>query len=376
MIDITMSKYVLLELLDKAASVVPTRDSVPVLKNYLVEVNHDKKTLRVAATDLTLTLVVSTDLVDISSEETGIERAVFPAKRFFDMVRQSVDGEVHVRVDEQTATIESGNTAWVMPLSDPDEYPDIPEQDDAEVFEVSRNGLLTGLSAVRGAAASPTDVTRAAMMLVDVSGGRMRAADGVRFHQIEVGEGVPDMQIPIHAVDDLIRLLKSSEYDTVKVGTSDDALHFFIGEDFFVAQKMTSTFPDIDNLLLKPAMTNQWKLTVDREELISAVKRVRITADETTSAVSLDIAKGTVVVMSKDKGGSHTREALDAGWESPDLTLTVNHAHLLDLLMMTQAKSCEFWLAAGEKTRPAAVRLLDKDAGITGILTQLRTDFL
>lgn len=374
--NITLSKYVLLELLDKAASVVPSRDSVPVLKNYLVETRPDKNRLRVSATDMSLSLVVQTDLVMFTDHAAPTERAVFPAKRFFDMVRQSADGDIHIEVADQTAAITSGRTQWVLPLANPDEYPDLPEHLDAELTPVPRDGLLTGLQTVRGAAASTQDVTRAHMMLVDVEGGRMRAGDGVRFHQIEVGDGYPDMQIPVHAVDDLIRLLKACESATVEVGSTDDALLFFIGEDFFVAQKMTSKFPDIDAMLLQPALANDWKLTVDRAELIAAVKRVRITADESTSAVSLVLTKDVALVLSKDKTGSHTREALDAGWTSPDLTITVNHVHLLDLLMMVQSKSCEFWLAPGEKTRPAAVRLLDEDAKITGILTQLRTDFL
>ena len=373
---ITLSKYVLLELLDKAASVVPTRDSVPVLKNYLLETRPDKNRLRVTATDMSLSLVVQTDLLTFPNLDEPGERAVFPAKRFLDMVKQSADGDISIEILDQTASILSGRTQWVLPLANPTEYPDIPEHLDADLTHVSRTGLLDGLSAVRGAAASTHDVTRAHMMLVDVSGGRMRAGDGVRFHQIEVGDGYPDMQIPVHAVDDLVRLLKTCEDTTVAVGATDDALLFFIGEDFFVAQKMTSKFPDIDTMLLKPALTNNWKLTVDRDELISAVKRVRITADDSTSAVSLAITEGSVVVMSKDKSGSHTREALDAGWKSPPLTITVNHVHLLDLLNMAQAKSCEFWLAAGEKTRPAPVRLRDESAKITGILTQLRTDFL
>lgn len=374
--NVTLSKYVLLELLDKASSVVPTRDSVPVLKNFLVETNPDKNRLRVTATDMALSLVVTTDLVLFPDNLATPERAVFPAKRFFDMVKQSADGDINIDVKDQIAAITSGRTQWVLPLADPDEYPQLPEHLDATLTNVSREGLLTGLQAVRGAAASTQDVTRAHMMLVDVSGGRMRAGDGVRFHQIEVGDGYPDMQIPVHAVDDLVRLLKSCESTTVEVGSTEDSLLFFIGEDFFVAQKMTSKFPDIDAMLLEPAQANDWKLTVDRAELIAAVKRVRITADESTSAVQLVLTKDLATVTSKDKSGSHTREALDAGWSSPNLTITVNHNHLLDLLSMAQAKSCEFWLAPGEKTRPAPVRLTDTEAKMTGILSQLRTDFL
>ena len=372
---IVLKKFVLLELLEKAASVVPSRDAVPVLKNYLFEVYPN--VLHVSATDMALSLLATTDLVEVTlGDDMPMERAVFPAKRLLELVRQSSDGDVTITVGEDSmAVIDAGRAQWLLPLADPDEYPDIELPKESKNVQVPVAGLLAGLQAVRGAAVSQ-DVTRAHMMLVDVSKGRMRAADGVRFHQIEVGDNFPDMQIPIHAVDDLIRLLKTTEYKHLAIAQTEDAIYFYVGEDVFVTQKMTTKFPNIDEMLLKPAMENKWRLTIDRDQLAQAIKRVRVAADENTSAVYLDLTDDSVLVSAKDKMGNYAREEVDAGWKETKATLILNHAHLLDLLSMNSTKSCEFWLGPGEKSKPSAVRLRDEDAGVTGILTQLRSDFL
>jgi len=361
-------KFVLQALLDKASSVLPSRDVMQVLKNFQVEVAPG--ILRVVATDLELSVLAVTEMVNVTKAGT----AVFPGKRLIELVREADDSDIIFDVVDGQASIRVGRTSWNLMLQDGSEYPPLADTDDAVLHEIDRGKFLGALQSVRYAAA--TDTVRPSLMLIDVSNGKMRAADGTRYQQVDVGNFPMDLQIPIGAVDDLIKLLRSTDQNTLQVGETESALVFAIGADLFIAQKLNALFPDVDELLLKPALGNDQELHVDRDEFMAAIKRVRVTADTETSAIILALSAGKMTVKSRDKFGNWASETLDVFWDSPDREVAVNHSYMMDMLTMTDAKSCRFFLGADSKTRKSPVLLKDDEAASLGVLNQMRVEFL
>lgn len=362
-------KFVLQALLDKARAVLPSRDVMPVLKNFQLEVSEGS--MRVVATDLELSVVSTTQMVVVNQPDV----AVFPGKRLYDIVNEAEDGDLELVVRDGRAHIAVGRTTWDLMLMDGSEYPPLPDIDEVDLFEVDRGKFLGSLAAVRYAAA--TDTVRPSLMMIDVSDGKMRAADGVRFQQADLGQALPlDFQIPIAAVDDLAKLLRSTDQNMLQIGETDNHLVFRIAGDIFIANKLTVAFPDVEEILLKPALANNEKLYVDRNDLLAAIKRVRITADNETNAIVLAIARGLIIVRSKDKYGNQASEPIDAQWELPPREIAVNHEYLSQMLAMADMKSCQFLLGPSTKTRPCPLLLRDDESGTLGVLNQLRADWI
>lgn len=361
-------KFALQHLLEKAASVVPTRDLLPVLKNFMVVAQPGL--IRVAATDLELSVVAVSEMVSVE----GAGSAVFPAKRLLEIVREAEDGELEINVDHGEAHIAVGRTSWTLKLMPSDEYPPLPDADDIEFTTIDRGKFIGSINSVKYAAA--TETVRPSLMLIDVTNGQMRASDGVRFQQVKVEPNIPDIQIPINAVDDLLKILRTTESNEVELGEDDNSLVFRVAGDIFVAQKLTAIFPDVDSQLVKPALLNDQKLNVDREDLVAAIKRVRITADPETSAIVLELGKNKLTVRSKDKYGSTATEELDVFWEGPERQVAFNHVHLIQMLDMLDLKSCPFFLGTDTKTRPTPLLIRDDSNGLIGVLNQLRVDWL
>lgn len=376
-------KFVLQALLEKAASVVPSKDIMPVLKNYLIEVSPPTSAsagrIRVVATDLELSVIAQTQMVTTAVPGS----AVFPAGKALAILRAAEDGEAQVTVHGTLARLVIGPTTWDLRLQSGDEYPEMPEVTDIEVVELDRVRFLGALHSVRYAAA--TDTVRPSLMMLDIKpNGRVTACDGVRFQQApvpgwpsEVG-GVPfEVQIPIGAVEDLIKLLRSTDLPTVGVGASDNHLLFRVGEDYFIANKLMAQFPDVEELLLRPALVNNKDtLTCDRGELLDAVRRVRINADQETSALVLDVADGQITVRTRDKYGNTAAEVIPAGWSKPARQLVVNHGYLTDMLAMADAKTCTFRLGEDTKSRKSYVMLTDPETGSVGLVGQMRADWV
>ncbi len=362
----TTKRFTFEGLLAKAISVVPTKDLMPVLKNFLVKVEEGK--LTVVATDIELTVVAETSVVDV--KETGT--VYLRAKALMSIVKEAEEGDLVFTTTDKGVTISVGRASWTLQTMDGDDYPEIPDVASIELHTVNREKFVKGISAVKVAASQ--DPNRVSFMLVAVSkDGRFRASDAVRLHQIETEEAVGfDFELPSRSVDDLLRMLRSTDLKTIDVGENDEILLFRIGNENLIISKADVTMPDIDSLILKPALANDEEMWVGREELISAIRRVRVTADDTTNAVMLHLKDDVLTVSAQDGFNNVSSETLDVKWGYSERTAVVNHSHFMDLLRSTPANSVQILFGPDQKNRPFPVYLKDEENGISAIISQLR----
>jgi DNA polymerase III sliding clamp (beta) subunit (PCNA family) len=369
-LKVSLKKFVLQSLLDKASSVLPSRDIMPVLKNFQVEVTDDL--IRVVSTDLELSVIAESMLV--ATETPG--SAVFPGKKLIDIVKEADDGDLVIDVIDGTANIAVGRASWQLRLMDGTDYPDIPRTEEVEFHDVDRGKFLGALNAVRYAAAK--DTVRANLMMISIRDGKMRAADGARFQQVDVPYFPMDMDIPIGAIPDLTKLLRQGDADIVGIGQTIDHLVFQVGTDVFIANKLVQDFPDLERILLRPALGNTERLQVDRSDLLAAIRRVRVTADENTSAIVLDLATNRLILRSRDRFGNTAEEEVNASWTERDREVAVNHTFLTEMLEGTDVKSCQIFFGPDSKSRKSPILLKDDSGDVqsVGVLQQMRMDHI
>lgn len=367
---LTMRRHVLQVLLDKAGTVVPAHDVMPVLKNFLVQADPDR--LKIIATDLELSMIATTPLVTVHTPGT----CVLPAKKLQAIVREAKDGEVTIRVTGTTAAIQIGPTSWSLKLAGGDDYPPMPAVADIEFTAVDRTALHGALSAVKYAASR--DPNRASLNMVDIKQGRLIATDGSRFQQALLAWFPVDLRIPIAAVDDLLRLLKITDLDTIQVGQTDNHLIFRFATDVFIVSKLIAQFPDMEQALLKPAMDNKHHLSVDRKDLIAAIKRVRVNADIESSALALIITDGQICVQARDKYGNQAHEYVDAQYDGTgeERTIVINHRFLTDMLKDFTGDIATFRLGDDTRTRKSMLLLEDTALGSVGVVQQMNADWV
>lgn len=380
-LKLSTKKMIFEMLCDKAEVVIPSRDTLPVLKNFQIEASESG--VKVLATDMELSVIASTSVVTV--ERPG--SVVLPAKKLRDILREGSDDELVLEVEDKTASLQIGRASWeLVLLQDSSDYPELPDVFGPRGHEtmfhtIERDRFLSALQSVRYAAA--TAATRQNLMMVDVSPdpetgkGRLTACDGVRFQRAGLGVEFPvELQIPIGAVEDLVKLLRSTDVATIAIGNTEHRIVFKVGHDIFIANKLMAQFPDIEGLLLRPALQNKHELMVDREEFEHAVKRVRINADPETSAIALELSDNRITLISKDVHGNRATEMVEAAWSSGERLICVNHAFLTDMLRMYDGPSCHFMLGDDIKTRKSTVMLRDDEAETVGIISQMRSDWI
>lgn len=374
------TKFVIRALLEKALVVLPTRDIAgSVLKNYQIEVqNTDPPRLQIAATDLDLWAIASTPLVTVKTPGSF----VLPGTKLNEIADSADEGDFSVSAKNGVCTISVKRTKWELRMPDASDYPPFPEAEDIKFYSVDRAKFVSALGSVRRAVS--TEALRPNLMRVDIvspngkgDAGRMRASDSVRYHEVSLPEWPKglDTHIPTSAADVLLKLLRTTQVATIEIGDADVQVVFRIGGDVFVASKLNGDFPDVDSMIVAPAMSNRDRLSVAREDLDRAIRRVRVTADDKTSAVALTLSSDKVEVSSQDKNGNTAVEELDASWTSTDRTVAFNHKHLTDMIRSVDSPTCEFLLGKDSARRKSPLLLNDESSGTIVVLNQQRLDW-
>lgn len=365
---VTSKTFVLRGLIDKASSVLPRGSTATdVLRNLLIEATEDG--LRMIATDLELTVLATTAIATVG--EPG--RVLVSGKKLAAIAAQAKDTDVTFEVTGGELSIHAPPTRWSLRTVDDTTYPALPSFTEEDFAEVERDSFVTALSSV--AKAASTDTVRANLMLVDITDGRFRAADGARFQQVTAAFPI-DIQIPVHAVSELLRLLRGTEATTFRVMETDDHLVFGVGDDVFLVNRLLVQFPNVDQVLLKPAMANDKELWVDRDDLVAAIKRVRVTADEDTGGVVLGLTTDRLTIRCSDRYGNASTEALIVRWNGSPREVAFQHEHLIDLVQSAPERSMRLWFGEDTKTQKSPVLLRDEATGLIAILNQIRREYV
>lgn len=360
--------FVLKALLERAITVVPTRDVMPVLKCFQLHV--DPHRLRVVASDMEHTLVATTAMVSV--ETPGV--AVFPARKLLDIVKTAEDGTAQVTVTGTTAQVSIGRASWTLKLQGGDDYPAIPAIEEAEFTTVGRDVFLDALTAVRYAASR--DPNRASLNIVGITDGKLTASDGSRIQQIKISDFPINLRIPISAVDDLMRLLKTTDVETLDVGHSELKIIFRFASDVFIISKFFANFPDMEAQMLRPALENKHSLDVDKGDLVAAIKRVRINADPESSAIALALTRNELTISAVDKFGNTAAETVFCTYTGAPHTVVLNHRYLSDMIATYGNATCQFKLGDDTRTRRAPLLLRNAETGSTGACQQMNADWL
>jgi DNA polymerase III sliding clamp (beta) subunit (PCNA family) len=382
-VTFTMQRQWLAQLADWAVTAVPSgTPTLPVNGCFRVDVEPERIT--VAATDQQLTVFATTQVVEVKNAGT----VFLPAKRLRELLAAAPEGDVTIAVKGLAAKVTAGSASWALRLFPAGGYLGLPDLSGAEFAEVGREGLLKALQAVRHAVGKDLGRPSYTQVRIAQSGGCMAAmaADSSQFARARL-PGFPfPLSIPLTVLDDLTKLLAKGQDDQVEVAETDTLVVFRVGYVTLAAARSGSEFPD-PAVLLRPVADDDRRLVVDKADLVGALRRVRVNADQNTSAVAL-LASGeggrqSLTVLARDKDGNSAQDTIPvADWSQAgpggqreavagDQQMVVNAVFLGAMLAAHPSAACQFLIGRDRGPSRAAVLLEDDAAGIVSTCTQM-----
>ncbi len=314
----------LLDALTTAGRAVTTRGgALPVLAGvHLKLVGHQ---LTITGSDLDLTIKVS---VHVSGQDDGV--SVLPSKLISDVVRSLPPGTVDISTEGDNALVVSSPSEFTIRVIAADEYPELATAD-GEAVRLEALAFSAAIDQVEKAASKDDarPILTGVLMAAEEGGLRLVSTDSYRLSVRDLAgtsilaEG-QKVLVPSRALKELSRMVGGAKEITLRLGERDAG--FEVGNVAISTRLIEGEFPNYSGLIPK---NHPNSLTVKREALLAAVRRVRLLAQESTPIrLSMSADGLELVAVTQDVGQAH--EAVEANYVGDDLTVAFNPEYLID----------------------------------------------
>jgi DNA polymerase-3 subunit beta len=320
-----------------------------VLSGVRAELSGDRLTLTGSDLDLTISVAIT-----VNGESDGV--AVVPAKLASDIVRSLEPGAVTFELADDEARITSGRSDFSLRLIPADEFPHLAEPA-GDAVTLSAADFAAALHQVVPAASADDSrpILTGVLLAAEEAGLRLVATDSYRLAVRDLpgtsvlAEG-QSVLVPSRALGELGRLLGEGEV-TLRLGERDAS--FEIGDVRLSTRLIEGEFPNYRGLI--PA-SHPNRLTVGREVLLDAVRRVRLMARESTP-VRLVMKPDALELLAVTQDVGQAHEELDAKFDGTELTVAFNPEFLIQGAEVTPGD--EITLETIDALKPALLRSPD-----------------
>lgn len=324
--EVQVSREPLLRALQLVQNIVEARQTLPILANVLIEAREDG--LRIAATDLEVGARVA---VPATVARPG--SITLAARKLVELVRELPSQPIRFALRENGwVQLVCGSASFRLVGLPAEEYPPL-DMDGAEGW-VDVDGARLRTVLARTSYAMSQDESRPFLnglyLVLRKRELRVVATDGHRLAlaSVDVGEnGEMAGIIPRKAVQEMGRVLGAVEAAALVLREN----QFFLRTPGFVlaSKLIEGQFPNYEQVLPK---AHPRRLTVEREPLIAALRRVSVVADDRTRPIRLTAGPGTLRLSASSQELGEAEEVLTADFAGEELAIGFNARYLLDAL--------------------------------------------
>lgn len=347
----------LLKQLSNINGVITTNPVVPILENFLFEL--EKGSLTVTASDLQTSMITE---IQVESKEKG--SIAVPARILLDTLKNLPEQPVTFSIDDSTYSVEiiSDNGRYKLSGENATDFPKVPTVSNDFSAEISTEVLSRAVN--NTIFATSNDELRPAMTGVYVNLGDSNttfvATDGhrlVRYRRTDVkSDNGNAIIIPRKALN-LLKATLPSENTEVSLNFNMSNAFFKFGNIKMICRLIDERFPDYDNVI---PTGNNIRMTIERNDLLGALKRISIYANKTTHQVRLKITGSELQISAEDLDFSNeANERLSCEHDGEDIEIGFNAKFLIE--MLTNLDSDKIRLTMSAPNKAGVILPVDKD---------------
>jgi len=359
-----VSSSTLLKQLQMLSGVLNTSNTLPILDNFLFEV--DKGTLIISASDLETTITTHTT---VESKDSG--NVAVPARLLIDTLKTFPEQPLTFSIDKKRLAIEisSDYGKYKITGQNGDEFPKAPSVDNGQAIEM--DGAVLSRAIGRTLFAAGNDELRPVMSGVFVQfapdGTTFVATDAhklVRYRRLDVKSSASASFILPRKPLNLLKNILASNEGAVRVeyNTTNARFSWGIAPDgsigsTLICRLIDGKYPNYDAVIPK---NNPNKLTVDTTALLGSIRRVSIFANKTTHQVRLKVAGSELNISAEDLDFSNeAAERLTCAYSGDDMEIGFNSRFLVE--MLTNIDSQEAMLEMSAPNRAGILLPMNKN---------------
>ena len=325
---IVSSNY-LLKQLQVLGGVINNSNTLPILDNFLFELEHSK--LTVSASDLETTMAST---LEVESESEG--SVAIPAKLLLETLKTFPEQPLtFVIEDNNTIEISSNHGKYALAYASADEFPKAISLDKPSTTVVSADILATAISKTIFAAGNDDlrPVMSGVFFQFSTESLTFVATDAhklVKYSRTDVkADETAEFIMPKKPLNLLKGILAGSD-DTVSIEYNDSNAKFSFENSVLICRLIDGKYPNYEAVIPKE---NPNHLTISRNQFLNSVRRVSIFSNKTTHQIRLKIAGAELNISAEDIDYSNkAEERLTCDYQGDDMQIGFNSRFLSEML--------------------------------------------
>lgn len=326
---------------------VASRPGIPALTGVLLEAAEGGQ-LTLTTTDLEVSARLA---IDVTVSEPGV--ALVPARLLGDTVKSLSDAPVEFETDQSQARIRCAAYEGALRLLPAEDFPGLQEPGGTKVT-ADAAAFAEAVSQV-GRAASRDEarpVLTGVLLEISREGCMLVATDSYRLavrELVATADGEAKAIVPERALAEAGRAAATDEKGSVEIALDASQVAFRAGGLTLTSRLIEGEFPNYRQLLPE---SHESRLTVSRQQLLDAVRRVGLLARDATP-VRLEFNALGVKLSSSSPDLGQAVETVEARYEGQDLTVAFNPQYLIDGLTAVGGES--IYLDVRDGLKPGVV---------------------
>jgi DNA polymerase III subunit beta len=324
-----VSSTYLLKQLQVLGGVINNSNTLPILDNFLFELNHSK--LTISASDLETTM---SSIIDVESDSEG--SVAIPAKLLLDILKTFPEQPLTFIVEENnTVEISSNHGKYALAYANGEEFPKAVALENPSSTTLSGDILASAISKTIFAAGNDDlrPVMSGVFFQFSTESLTFVATDAhklVKYTRDDVSASeTAEFIMPKKPLTLLKGILAGSD-DEVTIEYNDSNAKFTFDSSVLICRLIDGKYPNYEAVIPKE---NPNKLTIDKTQFLNSVKRVSIFSNKTTHQVRLKIAGAELNVSAEDIDYSNkAEERLTCDYQGDDMQIGFNSRFLSEML--------------------------------------------
>ena len=316
--------------------IVEKRNTMPILANILMNVSETE--VELTGTDLEVGLRTH---FPAEIEKSGA--ITVNGKKIFEIVKSLPEGQ-KVTIEQKGDSIEvtAGESEFKVLCMQKDDYPQVPEAKFEKNIRLPLGDVKAMIDRVYYAITQEQRyylngalllLRNRQMELVSTDGHRLsftsKAEDGLRL----------DKDVSVIVAKKTLSELRKFEDETVEFDFDDNNLFFRVGARTLISRIIESKFPNYQAVIPKD---NPNILSISREELAGAIRRVSLLSVERSKGIKFYLEKNKMKLFSSNPEIGEARDRLSVDYKGHDLEIGFNSQYLLDFLTSATSERVTF----------------------------------
>jgi DNA polymerase-3 subunit beta len=341
--EFNVSSAELLKGMMDVSKAVPVKTALPILEYFLFVLNGDKLEITASDQELTLRTVVKVD-----SKEDGSLTA--PAGQLIALFKALPDQPVTIRTTGESSfecIWSNGNST--LPYFPAADYPEIKGVgEDALEVNFPANTIIEGTSSTIYATAD--DEMRPVMngIFFDISpeSTTLVASDSHKLicYTTQDVKASETASFILHKKPaGVLRNTVSKEDENVNIKFDSSNAVFSFGQTTMICRLVVGKYPRYRDVI---PQNNSNVLKIDREQLLSTLRRVSVFANKASNHIKFDIKEGQLELTAQDLGFNIAAyEKLTCDYSGDELTIGFKSSFLMDILSNMNCNTIVFKFA-------------------------------